>query len=145
MTADPFVAVGTYSGDPGASTRDAVRFEVGDTGPVFEFSDAEVSYALARAGSSVLYASADLADALAVRFAGRAAQESQGDVSVTWGSRSAEMAKAAARLRARATTEVGASDLPVGLGTVDGSDGPGAAFWRGMHDHPWATGPDVPR
>jgi hypothetical protein len=139
---DPFVAVGSYSGDPSASTRDAVRFEVGDVGPVFALTDAEVAYALARAGS-VLLAAADAADAMAGRFARQAESETNGDMAVSWGKRSENMAKIAVRLRSRAMNEIGSDSGPVNLGLADTREDVGPFVWRGMHDNPAAPGPDV--
>lgn len=42
----------TYSGDPSSSSRDAVRFKIGDTTPTdMLFTDAEVEYAVSTEGS----------------------------------------------------------------------------------------------
>lgn len=141
--ADPFVIVGSYSGDPSLSFRDAVRFEVGDTGSVFELGDAEVEYALTNSAGSVLFAAAALADTLGVRFGQRAQTESVGDVSVGWGDRAAAMMKLADRLRRRAEQSAGAESGPVGLGLADTAASGDPYVWRGMHDHPGALGPDV--
>jgi len=141
--ADPFVVVGSYSADPSLSALDAVRFEIGDTGPTFEFGDAEITYALAQARGGVLFAAAALADTLGVRFGQRAQTESVGDVSVGWGDRATAMMKLADRLRRRAEQSAGAESGPVGLGLADTTASGDPYVWRGMHDHPGALGPDV--
>jgi hypothetical protein len=70
VTTGASVIVGhwTYSGDPTASNRDAVRFEVGDTLDRDKLvSDEEIAYALAKE-TTVLRAAARVCDHLAARF-----------------------------------------------------------------------------
>lgn len=136
--------VATYSGDPSSSNTDAARFEIGDTGPVFDLTDAEIDFAVTRAGG-VLAGAADLADALAGRYARRAEQESAGDVSVNWGKRADTMMKLASRLRDRAAGEIGnlGVDAPIGFGLADTTASGVPYFRRGMHDFPGVEGADV--
>lgn len=95
----------SYSGSPATSARDAARFEVGDTGPTFELTDAEVDYALAANATSPrasLSAAADLASVLAMRYAREYESESNGDLAVTKGQRWQSMVTLADKLHTRA-------------------------------------------
>lgn len=95
----------SYSGSPTTSTRDAVRFEIGDTSEPFELTDAEVDYALANNATSprpALAAAADLAYSLATRYAREFESETDGDQSVTKGKRWASMLQLADKLSERA-------------------------------------------
>ena len=95
----------SYSGSPSTSARDAARFELGDTGPDFELTDAEVDYALSNVTASPrpsLAAAADLASVLALRYAREYESETNGDQAVTKGQRWKSMADLAAQLHTRA-------------------------------------------
>lgn len=62
----------TYSGNPGAYAKDAVRFLVGDTDSgSFFLQDEEILYLL-QIGGSVLYASVLAAETLAAKFSSQA-------------------------------------------------------------------------
>lgn len=101
----------TYGGDPSASDRDAVRFEIQDTDPASPLvQDEEIAYALLREGN-VLAAAARCCEALARKFAGK------GDVSITsagdsvkrsYSSMARTYAELATGLRSRATLSSGA-------------------------------------
>lgn len=59
----------SYSGDPAASDKDAVRFEIGDTNEKTQLiQDEEIYYSLQKEGT-VLKAAARCAESLAARFA----------------------------------------------------------------------------
>jgi hypothetical protein len=74
----------TYSGDPSASNRDAVRFSTGDTDTDNQiFSDEEIAYALAQSGDSVLDASILLVRAGLAKYA-RSVDKSVGDLSKSY-------------------------------------------------------------
>lgn len=92
----------SYSGSPLGSDRDRVRFEVGDTAPPWSFTDAEVDYALGANPGRPLAAAADLAEALAFRYAKDYASETDGDLAVSKGERWQRMVDLADRLQARA-------------------------------------------
>ena len=59
--------IGTYSGDPSLSTKDEVRFLIGDTFAPFLLSDFEVNHLITRQTSAVLAAAVGC-EALAGRF-----------------------------------------------------------------------------
>jgi hypothetical protein len=59
----------TYAGDPSASTKDRLRFMLGDTGPDrWQLTDEEIAAQLTLS-AGIFSAAADLAEALAARFA----------------------------------------------------------------------------
>lgn len=60
----------TYSGDPGTSTRDALRFHIQDTIEALAlFQDAELDYALAQHADDPVAAAVALCLTLSLRFA----------------------------------------------------------------------------
>lgn len=124
----------TYT-DPSTSTRDAVRFEVGDTGVTapFVLTDEEIDYLLTRTSDVVLMAAADAAWAMSARYAARADSETNGDVSVTWSGLSARMAALARSLTDRAQSD---GDVPIAAGLVDDAayTDRGPLFWVGQFD-----------
>ena len=73
----------SYSGDPSKTTRDAVRFLIGDTDFADQkLSDEEIAYALTAYGSPHR-TSARLARSLAARSTGRADRQ-VGDLRISW-------------------------------------------------------------
>lgn len=86
--------VWTYSGDPTSSNKDAIRFLIGDTlvgDPLLQ--DAEIAYTLALRGS--LYgAAAQCCRSLATQMS-RQADSSQGELRISYSSRSRNFAKRA--------------------------------------------------
>lgn len=123
----------TYSGNPATSARDAVRFALGDVTAPFQLSNAEIDYAL-DGNVSTMSAAADLAEALAARYANEAEQESVGDVSITR-KRAQAYRELAAMLRSRVLVSPGTGGVRFRVGT--GDEAP-AAFWIAQHDHPEA-------
>lgn len=94
----------TYSGDPANSTRDEVRFLIGDTDSTasYTLADEEINYLLTQA-TSVLLVAALAAENVAGKIGRLARSKSVGDLSLSWGERSAEFRQLAATLRSRAT------------------------------------------
>lgn len=102
------MATYSYSGDPTSSNKDAVRFLVGDTGPVapatspaWLSSDEEYNYLLTEY-SSPLAAAAAAADALCARFA-RQVDELTGDLQRKCSQKSKQYGFLADRLRKQAS------------------------------------------
>ena len=94
----------TYSGDPSSSDLDAVRFLIGDTGPVspattpvFLLFNEEINYLLAQY-SRVLSAAAAGADALCAKFA-RQVDELSGDLQRKCSQKSKQYGELADKLR----------------------------------------------
>ena len=101
----------SYSEDPSASTKDAVRFEIQDTNPAAPLlSDAEIVFALNVEGvndaddssqSEVLEAAAHCMEALARRFAALADRQS-GTLKIGSTKRAEQYSERAKELRLRA-------------------------------------------
>ena len=73
----------TYSGDPSASSKDAVRFLSGDTSSGDAFvSDEEISYTLSEENSNAYRAAALICEGLAAKFASEP-DTKIGDLSLT--------------------------------------------------------------
>ena len=133
----------SYSGNPASSDRDAVRFWLDDTASPALFSDAEIDFVLAAGTASPLDAASQLAERLAMSYARLATSESVGDVSRTYGDRSAAMLALAKRLQARAASDSG-EQVPAALGLAsDQGYLVESYFWRGMLDNPHAPAPDT--
>lgn len=120
----------TYSGNPLASDRDWVRFQIQDTEQADPlFSDEEIDAVLAETGNRLL-AAAKLAEVAARRFARQATYSIEGmreDLS----ERARVYAEMAARLRAQAARGA----VPVFTGNAGGP-----VIRRGVHDNPEARG-----
>lgn len=131
----------TYSGNPTATPKDALRFEVGDVGVPWLFTDEEIAYIVAT-GRPFFSMAADLLDALAVRYAMRADLEMVGDIRAQWMGTSERVAKRAAEYRRRAVAYSGID----GMGLADGNYEREPYVWTGMFDNPEGTpGPDALR
>lgn len=99
----------TYSGEPGSSNLDAVRFEIADTDPTATlFEDGEIKYAiLVEAGkepteAGILRAAARCMETLERRFAAQA-DTSLGSLKLDYSKMAEGYAKRASALRARAS------------------------------------------
>lgn len=91
----------TYSGDPATTSRDAVRFLVGDTDTTDQLvSDEEISWVLTQ-HSGVRHAAAATCEAIAAKFA-RQAEMSVDDVSIKAGEKAEHYRALAKELRAQA-------------------------------------------
>lgn len=88
----------TYSGNPGASALDAVRFLVGDTDSTVQLVlDAEITWALSQQ-TQIYLAGAVVADSLARKFATRA-NITSGDTKVDYSQRATVYKQMAVTLR----------------------------------------------
>lgn len=129
----------TYSGDPSATSRDAVRFLVGDTDTADQqSSDEEIAYAIAQSATT-RGAAAILAEALVAKYA-RLTSKSVGDLSINYAQRQEHYAVLAKRLRTDESIR-GAIPYCGGISVSDketvedDTDRIKPAFRRGMHDH----------
>lgn len=88
----------TYSGNPASSTKDAVRFLIGDTDTDDQLlSDEEINYTITITGN--VYESAhDCAYAVAASFARMATSKSVGDLSLSYSDRAASFYQVADRM-----------------------------------------------
>lgn len=120
----------TYSGNPGDSDLDAVRFTLGDTGPdSFVLTDPEIQY-LIDTHSSVAAAAAEGAQSLAASY-GAKADKSVGDLSIRYSDRREYYLKLADKL----------GDKSAGTGALTGITGGRGAerdpmFWLGQMRDP---------
>lgn len=88
----------TYTGSPSTSSRDAVRFLMGDTDNTDPLVlDEEIAYALTLEASSQL-AAARVAETLAAKFS-RFADQSVGDLSISYSQRVQQLMGIAKQLR----------------------------------------------
>lgn len=127
----------TYSGDPGSTTRDEVRFLVGDTDTSDQqLTDEEIAWLLSEEGSA-LGAAVLAAEQLAAKFA-RLASQSTGGISISFGERQTNYAGLASRLRRRMLGGVYAGGISIAEKTAEDEDDDRVVpfFKRGMHDHP---------
>ena len=78
----------SYSGDPSASEKDAVRFLIGDTDTDDQLlSDEEITYVITESGGSKYQAAHDAAYAIASKFSRMAQSKSVGDMSISYADR----------------------------------------------------------
>lgn len=107
-----------YSGNPASSSRDEVRFLVGDTdNGQLELSDAEIDFLLVQAGGAARHAAPLAADALASKFA-KQVTYSTGRVSRQLGDKAKQMRELAAALRREAARYV----VPISTGQDPAAD-----------------------
>ena len=107
----------TYSGDPDANPKDAVRFYLGDTDPDDpQFYDQEVLYLLKKFNGNVLLAAADGARALAGKYS-RRADKAVGDLRLSFSQQAQHYWELAKRLQ----TEAGKRAVPY-AGGISKSD-----------------------
>lgn len=91
----------TYTGNPAASPKDAVRFRVGDTDVDDQLlQDEEILYLLGTE-ATVIQAAASAADAIAARFS-RLSDKAVGDLRIAFSQKSAQYRQLAADLRKEA-------------------------------------------
>jgi len=129
----------TYSGNPSLTTRDAVRFLVGDTDNVNQLvTDEEIAYALAQEGSAYI-AAALIARGLAGKFS-KYVDQSVGDLSISYSQRVTQYNDLAKRLEAQGSSSLG---IPFagGISQADkttreeDTDRVPTAAKVGVHDH----------
>ena len=130
----------TYGRDPAASNRDAVRFLVGDTDNADPLvTDEEIAYALTLEPTNTLTA-ARVAEALAAKFS-RYANQSVGDLSISYSDRVRQLKELAKQLRAEGTISA-ATPFAGGISAADkasrasDSDRVVTAVKVGVHDNP---------
>jgi hypothetical protein len=141
----------TYSGDPTLSTRDQVRFLIGDTNsstPIFQ--DEEIDWLLTQ-NTNVYLAAASAADAAAsgvVAVGGNSATKTKtvGALSISYGDteKAKDWRTLASQLRVRAALTRTIVPYSGGISKSDkatrqqDSDWNKPSFARGMHDYPGA-------
>lgn len=141
----------TYSGNPLASTKDAVRFELQDTvasRPLMQ--DEEIDYYLSLYGqlyTGVTMVAAELADLLAGRFASEVSISGDG-VTASFDQLQDKYTKLAVSLRERYARTQGVGVAPY-VGGIDRFEAPDYTlkprdFTIGMHDNPEAGDQSVP-
>jgi hypothetical protein len=82
----------TYSGNPAASDKDAVRHLLGDTNEDDQqLSDEEIEWEIDNAGGSVRTAASRAARSLGSRYSLQPSSKKVGDLAITYGDRSAAM------------------------------------------------------
>ena len=115
------MATFSYSGDPSSSDGDALRFLVGDTGPIapaltpeFLLCDEEYAYLLT-IYPKVLAAAAAAADALCARFA-RQVDELTGDLQRKCSQKSKAYSELADKLRKQASDPLTSTPIAFGGG-----------------------------
>ncbi len=94
----------TYSGDPSTSTKDQVRFLIGDTqssDPILQ--DAEINWLLTE-NATPFYAAVEAANGIAAYYA-RKADKAVGDLKISASQQHKQYLDLAVRLRRRALTE----------------------------------------
>jgi hypothetical protein len=139
----------TYSGDPSATSRDAIRYLARDhdeTDP--KISDEEIAWELSEQ-PNIYLAAANVAEIIGGNFASKAKTKTVGSLSITYEARSADYKSLAAslRLRARSGAASGGSPIPYAGGisitdkeaTESDSDWAKPAFSVGMHDYPGSS------
>ncbi len=132
----------SYSGVPGNSSLDAVRFLSGQTstGDPELVQDEEIEWLVTQEGNAWL-AAAQVCEALGGRYTGKATSRTVGELSLTYADRGATFTQRAADLRRRAALRSvvpysgGASvaDKEVLTGDADRIQ---PSFARGMDDRP---------
>lgn len=96
----------TYSGDPSSTSRDAVRFLIGDTDNTSQLvTDEEIAYMLTQEGSTSS-AAARVCRSLAAKYA-RFMDQSVGDLNISYSQRFSQFSEMAAKLESDASSRVG--------------------------------------
>ena len=108
----------SYSGDPTSSSKDTVRFLVGDTvSTAPRISDEEIAFNISMAPSSIFLAAAYSADGIAARSAS-SVDKSVGDLSLSYSQQASAFRDLATALRRRATLSI----VPIYVGGISASD-----------------------
>jgi len=133
----------SYSGDPGASDKDTVRFLLGDTDPTSEFlTDEEIGWMLEQ--ETNLYRAAALAcELIAEQTQSGVQSKSVGDLSISYGDTAAAWKGKAMALRRRATLAARPKMASVSVSerAAENADADRLppVFSIGMHDAPEST------
>ena len=108
----------SYTGDPTSSSKDTVRFLVGDTvSTAPRISDEEIAFNISLAPSSIYLAAAYSADGIAARSAS-SVDKSVGDLKLSYSQQATAFRELANNLRRRATLNT----VPVYVGGISVSD-----------------------
>lgn len=133
----------TYSGDPASSDRDWVRFRIGDTDTRdFLLGDDEIDAMLAEQSANRWLAAAECCEHIAARLAREAdiSTGGPGQQNRALSQRSVAYAKAAARLRLRASAQAtpycGGISIADKETERDDDDRPADVFAVDQFDHP---------
>lgn len=129
----------SYSGNPKASNKDAVRHILSLTDSNNQLKqDEEIEWELSQEGDSVEDAAANIAESLAAMFAQRAKRES-GPIQVDYQDISERYMNIANRLRSRDSSSVGRRPVAEDSGRKknqrDRSDRVSPFFTRDMHEN----------
>lgn len=108
----------SYSGNPGSSTKDAVRFFIGDTDPRdILLQDGEIDYLLSLYNNTPLNASIRACEMIAAKFS-RMCDEAVGSVRITY----SQKAKAYYRTRDELIERLSKEDMTPYAGGISISD-----------------------
>jgi len=138
----------TYSGDPSASARDAVRFLLNDTVSPGELADAEINWLVSQ-NPNVYRAAATGARRLAAQANEGVASKTVGSFTLTYSERATKWLDLAAALENQAKKGVGSTIAPYSGGisktdkelTADDEDFDKPWFYRDMFDNPGSETP----
>lgn len=131
-----------YSGDPADSTKDAVRFLIGDTNHDAQLlSDEEIAWLLSQNADDVYVAAQRALTQLATRYSGKA-DKAVGDLKISYSQLSKQFAERASDVLAQAEQGGGLVATPYagGISRSDkqldetNSDRVDPAFKRDLHD-----------
>ena len=128
----------TYSGDPSASTIDAVRFLVGDTDTGDQLvQNEEVSFALANEGSTNM-AAATICRAIAARFS-RQADKTVGKLQISLSQKAKSYLEMANKLELKSSTLAmpycGGLSIKEKENNIQDTSLPQPSFRRGLMDY----------
>lgn len=134
----------TYSGDPEASSRDAVRFLMRDTDETSTatLSDEEIAWLVSESGGNLYLAAADGAVELAAKYAGLVQTKTVGSLSITYAARSQAFKTHSDNLRLRAARKTALAPSAGGISKSDKADMRSDTDWNqpifqlGMDDYP---------
>jgi len=131
----------TYSGDPANSTKDAVRFLIGDTDTTDQLlNDAEVNFCIVQAGESIYQSAHDCCYSIASKFSRMATSKTVGDLSLSYSDRAKaffELANELLELSARREPPIPWAS-PANMQRTDEKSVPptnGTDFWTGQMDY----------
>jgi len=128
----------SYSGDPGASDLDALRFLIGDTDSADEqLTDEELSYLLTEHDDSVRHAGLSACRRLIAKYS-RYVDQRTGDIDIKYSQRLAHLRGVIADIRQGLVPSVYAGGISkADIESVqEDDDRQGPVFALGMHDYP---------
>lgn len=134
----------TYSGNPGASNLDALRFLIGDTDSTnAQFTDEELNYLLEEAEESIIHAGLAACVRLIAKYT-RYVDQKTGDIDIKYSQRLAQLHGLHRQLREGLTPEwyfggISQADIEA---VQEDEDRQGPIFALGMMDNP-TTEPDT--